>query len=213
MNIFTKQNIAEAYDAYYQTEFGKKVDQIEKQMVSSLLQQLRCRTILELGCGTGHWTEYFIQQGFQVTGIDNAQSMLSIAKTKNLPTDFICADAEDLPFAPKSQSMVASITMLEFVDHPKLVAAEIDRILQPGGWLLLGSLNKRSALGENQEQDEVFRHANLFELEQIPKYFSTFTQIAQQCGIHLNNQYEILDGSPATSDVEPVFIATLFQKT
>jgi ubiquinone/menaquinone biosynthesis C-methylase UbiE len=213
MNIFAKQNIAEAYDAYYQTEFGKKVDEIEIKLVAGLLEHVSSTSIIELGCGTGHWTEFFISKGFSVKGIDNAEAMLNIARAKNINADFLLADSTNLPFETGSQPMVSAITMVEFVDDQDQVAKEIYRILAPGGWLLLGSLNKESVLGKNQAQDEVFQHADMLDAEALHQLFDPLQVVAQSNGIYLNDRFDILDGSPSASDFEPVFIATLFQKT
>lgn len=38
--------------------------------------------MLELRCGTGHWTQFFTAFGFQVTAVDNSEAMLEIAKKK-----------------------------------------------------------------------------------------------------------------------------------
>ena len=82
MNVFNNPEIAGKYDNYYQTDFGKKVDEIEKNLVLSLISDIPRGVMLEVGCGTGHWTRFFIDQGFKLTGIDISESMLQIVKKK-----------------------------------------------------------------------------------------------------------------------------------
>lgn len=212
MNVFLKEKIAQEYDAYYQSAFGKKVDVIEKKMFSELLEQISATSLLELGCGTGHWTAFFADQGFNVTGLDNSEAMLSLARSKGIDAEFILADSEALPFEAESQQVVASVTMLEFVDTPDKVATEIHRILKPRGWLLLGSLNENSVLGQTKGNDEVFKHANMLTSHQIKQAFHRLKFISQKSGVYLSPEFEILDGINHTQDVEPVFFATLFQK-
>lgn len=47
----------------------------------------------------------------------------------------VCGDAETLPFAPGSFSVVVTQETLEHVRHPRTALAEIHRVLSDGGWL------------------------------------------------------------------------------
>jgi len=59
--------------------------------------------MLELGCGTGHWTQFFCEEGFQVTGVDESEAMLERARAKNIAgARFLQADAGNLPFRDQS---------------------------------------------------------------------------------------------------------------
>jgi SAM-dependent methyltransferase len=49
----------------------------------------------------------------------------------------VVADAAQLPFSATSFSMVVCTQMLEYAREPSKVIAEIYRVLEPGGWLLL----------------------------------------------------------------------------
>jgi hypothetical protein len=57
-NIFLDPSVATAYDNYYLTDAGKRIDEIEKQLISSHLSSISRGSLLELGCGTGHWSEF-----------------------------------------------------------------------------------------------------------------------------------------------------------
>jgi ubiquinone/menaquinone biosynthesis C-methylase UbiE len=132
-NIFLTPEVASEYDAYYQTETGKTVDNIEKEIVSAHIKKIPKTNWLELGCGTGHWTKFFSESEFQITAVDNSEAMLKIARSKNLENvQFLNADATRLPFSDGHFSGIVSITMLEFVDDLEKVLNEIDRVLKPG---------------------------------------------------------------------------------
>jgi len=59
MNIFISDAVAQNYDAYYQTKSGRTIDQIEKETIANFLENIPRQAMLELGCGTGHWSEFF----------------------------------------------------------------------------------------------------------------------------------------------------------
>jgi len=54
------------------------------------------KRLLDVGCGTGEWTLQIAQEGFEVTGIDLSDSMLSIASNKaqsaGMPIEFYQQD-------------------------------------------------------------------------------------------------------------------------
>ncbi|MCR8968182.1 MULTISPECIES: class I SAM-dependent DNA methyltransferase [Streptococcus] len=63
------------------------------------------KKLLELACGTGLQSIYFVEAGFDVTGLDLSAEMLDIAKkrrdSKNLDITFIKGDMRDLSQLPK----------------------------------------------------------------------------------------------------------------
>ena len=58
------------------------------------------RSVLEIACGTGYWTQAIAQVASKVTAIDINPETLEIARAKNLPAErvaFSVADVHDLP--------------------------------------------------------------------------------------------------------------------
>lgn len=213
MNVFKSITAAEKYDRYYETGQGKKVDAIEKELVSGFLKRIPGDEMLELGCGTGHWTEFFCNAGFHVTAVDNSDEMLRIAGEKNISNAvFQKADAADLPCADRSFGVIASITMLEFADHVDEIMDEIDRVLKPGGFLLLGCLNDLSELGKKKDSDEVFRKAHFFTPEEIKQLMARFGTPDLKYSVYYSETFELLDGTEKQNTVQPAFIAACAQK-
>lgn len=213
MNVFIDPKVAEAYDTYYQTEVGRKVNDIEEKLILKILKDLPKTEMLELGCGTGHWTNVFINQGFNVTALDISDEMLKYAHSKNLNAQFIKADSENIPFPENSYSLISSITMLEFVNDQDQVLEEIYRVLKPGGNLVLGCLNAHSELGKNKENDPSFRNAKFLSPQELEEKLKLFGNPQLSFGVHLSPNFEIKDGTQEMYNTEPAFIAALVQKT
>lgn len=213
MNVFLKPEIADNYDAYYQTEVGKKVNAIEENLIAAALMKIPKGKMLELGCGTGHWTAYFVQNGFEVTATDISDAMLKYAQQKGLNAKLLKADSENLPFENESFDVVSSITMMEFVNDQNRVLAEMYRVLKPNGYLLLGGLNGNSQLGKSAPNDPVFKKANFFTPESLSEKLSRFGQVEITCGVHFTPDFSLADGSDEMKSHEPVFLLARVQKT
>jgi ubiquinone/menaquinone biosynthesis C-methylase UbiE len=212
-NVFLAPEVASAYDAYYHTKTGKTVDKIEKKIISFHLKNLPKKNWLELGCGTGHWTEFFSENRLQLTAVDSSEAMLKIARSKKLENvKFLNADATQLPFPDHHFSGIVSITMLEFVDDLEKVLNEIDRVLKPGGTLVLGCLNAISEPGKNKNNDPLFQHARFFTPNEITEMLARFGNPHISTGVYFSSDFEILDGTEKQSTAEPAFIAASVQK-
>jgi ubiquinone/menaquinone biosynthesis C-methylase UbiE len=106
--------IAPIYGLFYFRQKKRFIEVIDR--VSSELDLSICKTILDVGCGTGALCSVFHEIGFKVTGIDPAKNMLNIAKTRtdNKDIQFILADVlRQLPFVDKS----FDISIASYVAH------------------------------------------------------------------------------------------------
>jgi malonyl-CoA O-methyltransferase len=101
------------------------------------------RTILDAGCGTGHFSAALLRRyrGARLLGMDLAHGMLKKASGRQRwfrrPT-LIEGDAEALPLADASVDMVFSNLTIQWCD-PRTVLAEFARVLRPGGLLMFTS--------------------------------------------------------------------------
>ena len=81
------------------------------------------KKILDLGCGTGRASAYYVSKGFDVIGIDLSKKMLEIAKTNHPDIDFILGDIRDINFKNTFDgvSMAYSLFHLEKNDIPSVI--------------------------------------------------------------------------------------------
>lgn len=95
--------------------------------------------ILDLGCGTGLFAEEVAELGDFVIGVDHSAKMLKKAKQKHNGRliFFLCADADNLPFAEGIFDKVFSFTMLQNMPYPEKTVAEICRASKKGSEVVL----------------------------------------------------------------------------
>lgn len=213
MNVFFNAEIADEYDAYYNTEVGQKVNEIEEKLIAGALQKIPKGKMLELGCGTGHWTKFFVENGFELTATDISDAMLKHAQQKQLNAKILKADSENLPFEDESFDMVSSITMMEFVSDQDKVLSEIYRVLKPNGYVLLGGLNANSELAKNAVNDPVFQNANFFTHEKLVEKLMKLGVPEVDSGVHFSPNFQLTDATAEKENYEPAFMLALVQKT
>ena len=69
------------YEAWYETARGHWIAQREFDLMMRLLRPPAGSTLLDVGCGTGHFTRRFAAAGLHVTGLDPDAAMLDYAPT------------------------------------------------------------------------------------------------------------------------------------
>lgn len=94
-----------------------------------------CLDMLDVGCGTGATTA-FLGRGHRVVGCDLEPEALRLAATRGLER-LVLARAERLPFREGSFDIVMALDVLEHHDDDSAVAAELARVVRPGGIVLV----------------------------------------------------------------------------
>ena len=68
------------YEAWYQTTRGSWIADREFDLMMRLLKPPAGATLLDIGCGTGHFSRRFTAAGLHVTGLDPDPAMLDYAR-------------------------------------------------------------------------------------------------------------------------------------
>lgn len=93
--------------------------------------------VLDLGAGRGAITGPTLARGARVTAIDAAPGMVTRLAADHPQAKVLLMDAHDLEFPAASFDVVVAAFVLHLVDTPVVVAAEIRRVLSPGGLLAI----------------------------------------------------------------------------
>jgi SAM-dependent methyltransferase len=161
VNPFDDQRLANRYEDWYEGP-GRHADRCEKTLLGELLADFPdCINLLDIGCGTGHFTRWFAARGLTAAGLDLSRPMLAEAVKRNGQV-YVRGDALKLPFQDGSFDLVSAITILEFLPDPACALAEAIRVARRG--ILLGALNRWSlqAARRRRSDDSIWRAAHFF---------------------------------------------------
>ncbi len=129
--------IAEDYDAHYNDACSQEYRirfQYDPVFVGTDLSGKR---VLEAMCGSGHTTQYLIDKGASVTGLDISPREIDAFRKRWPNLEAICASVLDSDLENDSFDFVVVSGGLHHV-HPHLSEAvrEIHRVLKPGGYFV-----------------------------------------------------------------------------
>ncbi len=144
-----KAQVAQHWDrraAHFDEDFGHSIATPAERaawdrILDLVLEAGSALDALDAGCGTGFLSLEMAARGHRVTGVDFAPAMLELARGKaaaqGLAVRFEHADAENLPFAPRSFDLAISRHVLWTLPHPEAAIDEWMRVLRPGGRLAI----------------------------------------------------------------------------
>lgn len=120
---------------------------------------------LEIGVGSGRFAGPL---DFDI-GIDPARPMLDIARERGITV--VQGVAERLPFRNAAFDTVLIVTTICFVEDIPQTLAEVDRVLDPGGSLVIGYIDRESPVGqiyqEKKEENPFYREAVFVSTEEV----------------------------------------------
>jgi SAM-dependent methyltransferase len=158
-----------AYDAWYRTDRGRWIAGRELRLLQRLLAPKGGATLLDVGCGTGHFTRGFAELGFDLMGLDTDLAALRFARDRNRAR-FVAGDARRLPFADRSFDHCIAVTSLCFVDDPARAVAEMWRVARHG--IALGLLSRNSLLHRRKAGRGAYGGARWDRCDEARRWFS-----------------------------------------
>jgi ubiquinone/menaquinone biosynthesis C-methylase UbiE len=89
--------------------------------------------VADLGCGSGVFTDLLDRQGYDAIGLDISPKLIALGKVKYPKVEFLEGDVEHLPFPSSSLDGILLSGLVHHLPDPMLCAAEVFRVLKPGG--------------------------------------------------------------------------------
>jgi 2-polyprenyl-6-hydroxyphenyl methylase/3-demethylubiquinone-9 3-methyltransferase len=114
------------------------------------LAALSGKQVVDIGCGGGILSESMARRGAHVLGVDLSTKPLRVAQlhameqgVANLRYREVAAEALAAE-APGSFEVVTCMEMLEHVPDPASVVNACARLVKPGGWVFLSTINRNA---------------------------------------------------------------------
>ena len=172
---------------------------------AAILRALRAapgQRILDLGTGTGVFARALHAAGARVVGVDQAEAMLREGRRRAPALSFVRGTIDRLPVPDASFDGACAVTVLEFVADPAAVVAEACRVLRPGGRLVVGVLNARSAwaLAWRRRADAVLAAAHPFTAPELRALLRPYGACRVRHAVHFSLRPGWLATAGATVD-------------
>ncbi len=120
---------------------------------------------LEIGVGSGRFAAPL---GIKV-GIDPSAKMRSIAQSRGIQT--FDGVAESLPFKDAEFDFALMVTTVCFLDDIDTAFAEAFRVIKPGGYFVIGFIDKDSPIGKiyqiHKDENPFYRVADFYSVKEV----------------------------------------------
>jgi SAM-dependent methyltransferase len=173
-----RYNIFESRASGFAMRIAPKISAFYQQNTSGKTN----RTLLDVACGTGQLSTYFLDLGFDVVGLDRSLHMLKYARVNNEVhvasgrAQFIESDANQFQLEQKFGLAVCTfngLNHLKSIKQVKSSIASVHRALVPGGYFifdintLLGLKNVVETIGIEDTDEEIIVRKRIFDGERI----------------------------------------------
>jgi SAM-dependent methyltransferase len=121
-----------------------RIDRKFRKILELVREQLPCEAFLDAGCGDGrHLAALAAELPARRAGVDLSERILETARAR-VDADFRQGSLEALPFADGEFDLVLCTQVIEHVPAAGRGAAELARVLRPGGTLVISTDNARN---------------------------------------------------------------------
>ncbi len=101
--------------------------------------------VLDIGCGVGQVVARLSEAGFEAHGVDVSEP--NIERARKFSPRCQLYDGRKLPFPDSHFASAGALNVLEHVEEPEAFIAELVRVVQPGGKIVISSPNFFRVLG------------------------------------------------------------------
>lgn len=142
--------LSRAYHEMYQTLFDYGA---QYALFEGLVQG--CRSVLEIGCGSGNLYPYFTEGGYAYTGLDLSEEMLAIARETYPEGRFVRGDMRDFDLGETFDAVLVtgrSFTYMTRNEDVHRALAAMGRHLERGGLLVFDNFHARDIFTDFQTE-------------------------------------------------------------
>ncbi|MEM6801690.1 MAG: class I SAM-dependent methyltransferase [Bacteroidota bacterium] len=154
----------------YEKVYYKPERQNDLRKLEELLPQLvKAKSVLEIGCGTGYWTQFLSKTAKLILATDINHSMLEIAKSKSYDceTEFRELDYEKIVEVAASFEVIFAGFVISHIRRENLLSfiSKLSSKLKRGGELIF--VDNRFVEGSNTPIESVDEKGNTFQRRKL----------------------------------------------
>ena len=141
------------HDEYLSYVDDRQMEELLGPLIKRVEPMVRRRSVLEIACGTGNWTQVLSKRADSVLGVDVNESMLEIARTKTYgpgPVQFDTADAYNLNTIDRTFTAAFASDWWSHVPRPMLprFLESLHGRLEPGAVVIFIDMLPQDDLGQ-----------------------------------------------------------------
>lgn len=209
-NVYDESGFFEQYETMRSQEINAN-NLIEIPIMKSILPDVKDKTILDLGCGSGDMDMFFVNNGAKkVVATDISQNMIDKAKQKynTDKIDFTLLSMEQIGDLQEKFDIVYSSLAFHYVKDFNKLIGDIYSLLKPNGVLVFSQespLSTAPIFLEETDEKKIFLHEKRYNLLsdycneternnfwngiKVTKYHRTYVTLYNTL---LNNNFKIL---------------------
>jgi len=184
---------------------------LDQAITRNILANLRYKSVLEIGCGTGKNTALLAEIGEYVYAFDFSEAMIEKARQKLRAgsVSFVVADlTQRWPCKERAVDLIACNLVLEHIRDLSFIFAEADRVLGRGGRFFISELHPFRQYQGTKANFQ--REQQTTEIEAFVHHLSDFTDAAAHGGFSLTNMNEWWHEEDHTKP--PRLVSFMFEK-
>jgi len=167
--------VFKAFEAAGWSANADRYDRLTGRVSASVIEPLldaagvgRGTRVLDLGTGPGTMAAVAARRGARPVGVDLAKGMVEVARRLHPELEFVQGDAEALPFPGDGFDAAVAPFVLNHLPHPERAAAELHRVLVPGGRVALTVWDVPERVGILGPFAEALRAADAWAPDALP---------------------------------------------
>lgn len=144
-DISDPREVLRFYKESYANIYDETKEKIIKEVIKGVYspEEWKRLEVLDIGCGGGIFTRFFLDLGAKVTALDISPVVLEANKIENPEATFVCGDATTFRLKNKFNFIFAK-DIIEHIEEDNLFLKNIAAHLCLNGYLLINTQNSHS---------------------------------------------------------------------
>jgi len=185
-NHYNKIKIAQSFgSASASYDVSARLQRFSGKHLMPWLPNRKDLTVLDLGSGTGFFTDVLASKYSNVVGLDFSKKMLQYAQgRRNKKIIWLEADAHKIPLQDESMDFIYSNLVIQWFEPLDVAIKEMLRVLKPGGLIIFSTLLDGTLHELRSSWKEVDNDQHVIDFkteEQIEDCFNTYYSHVLKC--------------------------------